>query len=334
VGLALAYLFVPVVNWLEKRLPPRRKVRGRWMGFKRVASVLIVFFLLFGLLGFFVYMVASAVIEASMTLVESAPSLISKGLYQIQMWFEGLREYLPAGVRNQLDQVLIDAGVAVGRAIQGALLGGVVSIPKNFGAILGFAALPFFLFYIMKDSRELSRGFHSVFPKSIAGHVRNITLIVERVTGRYLRAQLLLGLIVGYLSFIGLLLLKVPFAPVLAILAGITELIPTLGPWIGGGVAAIVVLAVDPQKLLWVIVLFLAVQMVENYFLVPRVQSAYLRIHPAVMIFLLVLGAYIAGIWGLLFIGPLTATAVEIYRYMHREFAEGEPQDPTNIKEE
>ena len=147
---------------------------------------------------------------------------------------------------------------------------------------------------------------------------------MENVLGRYVRAQLMLGLIVAYFSFIGLMLLGIQFAPALAILAGVTELIPTLGPWIGGGVAVIVTLAVSPEKFIWVAVLFLAIQLLENSFLVPRVQSAYLRIHPAVMIFLLVLGTYLAGFWGLLLAGPLTATAVEIYKYVRRVVQAGE----------
>jgi predicted PurR-regulated permease PerM len=130
----------------------------------------------------------------------------------------------------------------------------------------------------------------------------------------------MLGLIVAYFSFIGLLILKVPYAIVLSILAGISELIPTLGPWIGGGVAIIVTLAVAPDKTLLVAILFLGIQLVENYFLVPRVQSAYMHIHPAVMIVLLVFGAYVAGFWGLLLIAPFTATAVEIFKYIRQQY--------------
>ena len=110
--------------------------------------------------------------------------------------------------------------------------------------------------------------------------------------------------------------MQVPFAVALALLAGLTELIPTLGPWIGGGVAVIVTLAMAPEKAIWVAVLFVGVQLVENNLLVPKIQSAYLRIHPAIMILLLVFGAYIAGFWGLLLAGPLVATLVEIFKYV------------------
>ena len=265
----------------------------------------------------------TAVVDASLTLLDGAPYFISQSLSQIQDWLEVVRQQFPEEIRYQVDKALIDAGIALGNNIREALLEGISFVPRNFSVFLGFAALPFFLFYAMKDSEKLTRGFYSALAPGAAEHARNIVSIVETVLGRYIRAQLMLGLIVAYFAFVGLLLLRIQFAPVLAILAGITELIPTLGPWIGGGVAVIVTLAVAPEKVIWVAVLFLGIQLVENSFFVPRVQSAYLRIHPAIMVALLVFGAYIAGFWGLILVGPLTATAVEIYKYVrHRYEAE------------
>jgi predicted PurR-regulated permease PerM len=128
----------------------------------------------------------------------------------------------------------------------------------------------------------------------------------------------MLGLVVSYFCFIGLLILQVPFAPTLAAIAGLTELIPMLGPWIGGAAAVVVTLATAPEKAIWVILLFLVVQLLENNLLVPRIHGGYLRIHPAVLMVLLVLGAYMAGFWGILLVAPLTATSVEIYKYVRR----------------
>ena len=324
VGLVLAYLFMPVISWLEEKLPRP----GKWRGLKRVSSVLLIFLLLIGLMGIFTYFIVAAVIDASMILLENAPYFIGKSLLQIQEWFEGVRQFFPPEIRQEVDKALVEAGIALGHSIRDAFVGGIVAVPRNFGVILGFAALPFFLFYIMKDSERLQRSFYSSMTPAVARHARNIIAIVEQVLGRYIRAQLMLGLIVAYFCFLGLLILGIQFAPVLAILAGITELIPTLGPWIGGAVAVIVTLAVAPEKAIWVIALFSAVQMVENYFLVPRIQGAYMRIHPAIMIVLLVVGAYVAGFWGLILAAPLTATAVEIYKYIWRQYRSEEAEAP------
>ncbi|MFC1985034.1 AI-2E family transporter, partial [Chloroflexota bacterium] len=187
--------------------------------------------------------------------------------------------------------------------------------PATIGFIFGLASLPIFLFYVLKDWGKLSEGFYSSLPSWAIEHTKNIISIIDKVLGRYIRAQLLLGFIVGYLAFVSLLFLGVPFAPVLGIFAGVTELIPILGPWLSGAVAVIVTLAVEPEKAIWVALIFLGIQLMENTLLVPRIQGAYLRIHPAVVIVLLVLGAYIAGFWGLIIVVPLTATIVQVYKY-------------------
>ena len=315
-GLVLAYLLMPAVSWLERKLPPQ----GKWLNFKRVFSVLLAFILLICIIGGFAYFIVTAVIDASVTLLENAPYFIGKSLHQVQVWLEGVRQQLPSEIRQELDKVLLEGGVSLGRYIRGALLGVVSSLPRTFTMILGFATLPFFLFYILKDSERLKKGFASALTPGTAQHARNVVNVVEGVLGRWIRAQIMLGVIVAYLSFIGLLVLKVPFATALALLAGVTEVIPTLGPWIGGGIAVIVTLAMAPEKAIWVAVLFVAVQLVENNLLVPKIQSAYLRIHPAIMVLLLVFGAYIAGIWGLLIVGPLVATLVEIFKYVRDQY--------------
>ena len=328
-GLVLAYLLMPVVLWLEEKLPPRRK----WPGFKRVISVLLAFLILVCIVGAFGYFIVSTVIEASFTLLESAPYFISQSLENIQEWFDDLISVLPIDVQEDINQEIVEGGTALGNAIRSSLMGAVSSIPATFGMVMGFAVLPFFLFYLLKDSEKLKAGLISPFSEKTAIHARKVFSIIEQVLGRYIRAQLMLGVIVAYFTFIGLHVLDIPYKIALALLAGITELIPIIGPWIGGAVAVIVTLAVVPDKAIWVAVLFVCIQLLENNLLVPKIQSAYLRIHPAVMIFLLVFGAYVAGFWGLLIIGPLTATLVAIFKYIRDQYRQSELLEATEPDE-
>jgi predicted PurR-regulated permease PerM len=321
IGLVLAYLMMPLVSWLEKSLPPR----NRWPGFKRVFSVVVSFIVLLAIIGGFFYVVVTAVIDASVKLIESAPYFIGQSVLQVQEWIDNIISKLPVEMQEELTQEVIEGGISLGKTIRTTLMGAVSSIPGTFNLILGFAVLPFFLFYILKDSEKLKRGLSSALPENIVWHGRNVVNIIENVLGRYIRAQLMLGLIVGYFTFVGLLILDVPFPLALALLAGVGELIPTLGPWLAGAVAAIVALAMAPEKTIWVVILYLAIQLVENNLMVPKIQSAYLRIHPAVMIVLLVFGAYVAGFWGILLIGPVVATLVEIFKYIREHY---HPQPP------
>ena len=323
VGLVLAYLLLPVIRWVEGKLPRR----GKLLQTKRVSLIVLIFIVILGLVGLLAFFVITAVIQAFSVLIENAPQYISWSLLRLREWAEFLRQQLPPEFQQQIDQFIVDAGTVLGNFIRDAFIKGVAFIPRTFGLLLGFGALPIFLFYILKDSEKLSKGFYLALPQWVAEHTRNIVSIIETVLGRYIRAQLLLGAIVAYCTFIGLLALGLArYAPALATVAGVSEFIPTLGPWIGGAVAVIVVLAVDPGKAIWVVVLFVLVQLLENNLLVPRIQGGYLRIHPAILIFLLVLGAYVAGFWGILLIAPLTATVVEIYKYVRQSVKTEENQ--------
>jgi len=313
IGLVLAYLLMPLVRWLEKHLPPRKK----WPGFRRVFAVVLVFILLICLVGGFLYLLVSAVINATVTLIDNTPLFISDALDRVQQWLDGIISTLPPDMQQDIRDAFSSGGMSIGTTVRDALLGSFTAIPAAFSVILGFAVLPFFLFYILKDSERLKKDLNSAFAPNAARHARNVGRIIEQVLGRYIKSQLLLGLVVGIFSYLGLLLLGVPYAVALAILAGVCEMIPTLGPWISGAVAVVVSLAVAPDKVLWVALLYLVIQLLENSLLVPKIQSSFLRIHPAIMIVLLVFGAYIAGIWGIIFIGPLAATLVEIYKYLH-----------------
>lgn len=315
-GLLLAYLLHPLVLWLERHLPPRR----RWPGFRRVMAVIICFLLLLVILAGFLYSIITAVVDAVFVLVESTPAFIGQTIVRVQTWIDNLINSLPISIREGLSSTLVSGGVNVGNSIRDALLGSIPSLGATFNIVLGFAVIPFFLFYLLKDSEKLQAGIMSILPGDAGLHTRNVAILIERVIGRYLKSQLMLGLIVGYFAFVGLLLLGLPSQYVIALglLAGFTEMIPTLGPWIGGIVAGIVTLAVLPEKVVWVIVLFVGIQLLENNLLVPKVQSSFLGIHPAVMIFLLVLGLYLAGFWGILLIGPLTALVVQVIKYVRR----------------
>ena len=244
IGLAFAYLLRPVVRWLERHIPPRHK----WPRFRRVAAVILSFLMLLILIGGFIYLVASAVVNAAVELVDSAPYFLSQSIYQVQQWIDNILAALPEEMQQSLSGDAIGTGFDIGQAISDFLKNAVPSLPGTINFLLGFAILPFFLFYILKDMELVNIRITTLFSEDINRHVKAILGILERVLGRYLRAQLMLGLIVGYFTFVGLLLLDIPFALALALLAGITELIPTLGPWIGGAVAGVVTLALEPES--------------------------------------------------------------------------------------
>ncbi len=312
-GLALAYVILPVITWLEKRFPQR----GKWLETRRVLAILTCYAGIVLILGVFAFLIFTTVTHVFSTLTENATLYFNSASDTIKQWTESFRQLFPLEMRARIDSIIQDLGTKAFAGTDSITSSFVNSMPRLINFFLGLAAVPFFLFYILKDRERIANSLYSSLPVPLSEHVKNIVAILNGVIGRYIRSWLFLGLVVGTLDLIGLLILQIPFAPILAVFAGMTEVIPTIGPWIGGAVAVLVTLAVAPAKVAWVAVWFLGVQLLENIFLVPRIQSSFMKLHPALVILLLVLGAYLAGFWGLLLAVPLTAAIVEMYRYVH-----------------
>ncbi|MBI2853058.1 MAG: AI-2E family transporter [Chloroflexi bacterium] len=314
-GLALVYFLEPVVSWVERRFPHN----GRWwvkhLQARRVPSILIVNFVIIAGFGAFAFYAFNTIIQAISILLGDATEHWLAATAVLQQWTDAIRQLVPEGVRGRLDLFVLEAGTTITEAIQANMMERVARIPSSFGALLGLAVLPIFVFYILKDREKLGNSFYSSMPPWAAFHARNIILIIQNVLGKYFRATLTLGFAVGTVTLAGLLIIGAPLAPFLAVIAGVTEMIPSVGPWLGGAIASVVTLAMAPEKLPLVIALFLTVQLIENNLLVPRIQGSFLGIHPAIAIVLLVVGGRVAGLWGLLLAVPLTATAVQLYRY-------------------
>lgn len=321
-GLVLAYLLYPVISWLERKLPGQ----GRWQSTKRISLIILIFIVVLVLIGLLIFSIATGVAGSFELLIQNAPDYFSKGLSTFQEWLRSFWQWFPPETQQQVESIAHDVGTALGNAMRDAFVKGASYVPSTFGLILGFVALPVFLFYVLKDWEKLGSGFYSAFSLQMAVHVRGIVSVLDKVLGRWIRAQLVLSATVAVLCFIGLSILGITLAPALAALQGIMEFIPILGPWIGGAVGVIVILAIAPQKAIWAAIVYLVVQMLENILLVPRIHGGYLRIHPALILVLLPLGAYIAGLWGIILIVPLTAAVVEIYQYVRQNLVAQEIQ--------
>ena len=145
--------------------------------------------------------------------------------------------------------------------------------------------------------------------------------ITNGIVGAYVRAQLTLALVVGVVAFIGLFALGVRFSVLLAVIAGVSELIPVVGPLIGAVPGILVTLATSPGDLVWVISLYVGIQLVENAFLVPRIQGQAVNIHPALIMLILVIASEAAGLFGVILAVPVAAVARDVFKYFYNEWS-------------
>jgi predicted PurR-regulated permease PerM len=168
----------------------------------------------------------------------------------------------------------------------------------------------------------MTSAFYSLVPAVLREDVRNVLVLADSVLGAYLRGQVLLCLSVGVSFTVGLLFLRVDFALLLGVIAGVLEAVPVLGPILGAIPAVLVALATSPSNVIWVVVLALALQQLENLFLVPQVQGMTVHLHPAVVMLVLVVGSEVAGLVGVILGVPLTAMFRDVASYLYLRLAD------------
>lgn len=329
IGLLFVYLLDPAVRWFA-----RQRV-GRWQ-MPRGLAILIVYAITVLLFLVALRLLIAPLVGQLVAYISDIPRLfasIDSVLAQFNAWYQSLD--LPVSVRQAIDEALADAGKA-GLDL-GALLPFAQSVLGTATGLIGFLIVPIWAFYLLRDRERLTSGFGKALPEAWRDEVWAVLSIFERVIGRWLRAQLLLGLIVGVATYGGLLILGwtidprfIQFGVLLAVIAGILELLPIIGP-ILSMIPTLLVALTTPNpavSVIAVVILYVVVQQVENAVLVPKIQGSAVELHPALIIFVLILGGEIAGLLGAVLAIPITAAGRDVYRYLFRRLSDADQSGP------
>jgi predicted PurR-regulated permease PerM len=193
-----------------------------------------------------------------------------------------------------------------------------------FSNILAVVTVLVFAFYFLLERRHADEILTSIFGSDVARQVLLVLRNIERRLGAWVRGQLLLMAIVGVLSYIGLLILHIEFALPLAILAGLLELVPMIGPILSAIPAVFVGLGTSPFLALSVVALYIIVQQVENNLLVPFIMKKSVGFAPIVTIIILLVGGRLAGAAGAILSVPIALVVQEIvtsvlFKHVERE---------------
>jgi predicted PurR-regulated permease PerM len=323
-GLVLVYVMDPAVQRVSRlRLAGRRLPRGLVVLLIYVIVVVVLVWAVTALVGPLVQQVAAFAADL--------PAVLAA----LDEWYRRLA--LPDPIRNAIDDVLAGLGRATGGLDPGQVLPIARSLAGVVASLFGYLIIPVWAFYLLKDRPALAASANHAIPPTWRRDVWACVGIVNRVFGRWLRAQLFLGVVVGIATFVGLQILGAvvdprfgDFAILLAVVAGILELLPIIGPILSMIPTLLIALTVrDPvQGLIAVLILYLIVQQLENNVLVPIVQGDAIDLHPSVVILALIVGGAIAGFLGAVFALPLTAAGRDVYRYFFRRLSEDDPAVP------
>ena len=188
-----------------------------------------------------------------------------------------------------------------------------------FEFILVFLLGPVVAFYVLIDLPNVQQRLLDMVPERNRAEVAYVGRRLNSAVGGFLRGQLVVAIIVGVMLSFGYWLIDLPFWMLIGIVGGVLNIVPFLGPWVGGilGVA-IALTTADFSTAVWAVVVAVVVQQIDNNFVSPSVLRATVRLHPAVTLLVLVLAGAVAGFWGIVIAVPLAAALKIISGYWWR----------------
>jgi predicted PurR-regulated permease PerM len=293
-GIILGVAIQPIVDWLYRR------------GLPRALAVVAVYIVLAALLVAFVFLVEPLIVDQVAAVSASLPGYYERLRLLLTDSSSWILRRLGERVPPTLPFGDLEAPTGEGNGVE-PLVGSLRYAGVVLRAVLSAVAILLFGFYWNIENRWLLQYLSLAAAPERRDDVEDVVHAVEARVGGFVRAEAMLCLVVGGLSLIAYLLIGLPYAVVLAVIAGIMEVVPMVGPALGAIPAILVGLSVSPTTALWVLVAAGAVQLIENQLLVPRIVRSLVGVNPVLTLIAVAGATSLFGVAGVLLAVPLAA---------------------------
>lgn len=306
IAFVISYLLSPIVNYFERR------------GFDRLWSTFWTFAVVGVTLGLAVFLFFPSLAKALMALQQEAPNYISG--------FSRLLEDIEQRGRDLLGPLFsLDLKEVAESTLTGWSEAFFNEIPRFLKQTLTVMLLgPFLAFFMVKDGRSILRQVFNLVPNSIFETALSLQHQINQQIGHFVRARLLEALIVGAVTWIGLVAIQFPFSLLLAIFAAVTNLIPYIGPLIGM-VPALGIALVNGWSSFDLFLLFSVyaiAQVIDGALLIPFFVARIVNLHPVTVILVIIAGAQFMGVLGMIISIPVASTLKVTLETIYRHLTE------------
>ncbi|HAM1681714.1 TPA: AI-2E family transporter [Listeria monocytogenes] len=287
------YLFNPIIDWLEKH---------KW---KRGWAIALLYLVIIGLLILLFSFVIPAVKDQIVSLFKSFPGYWDQITQKFDEFsrsslFDQIKDKLNTNMSDIMKTLSTKGTSVINSAISsiGSIVGTVTEV------VLAIVTTPLVLFYLLKDGKKLPDFLLKMLPVNGRAHTRQVLGEANHQISSYIRGQIIVSLCIGILLFIGYLIIGLPYALTLAIIAACTSIVPYLGPAIAITPAIIIAIVTSPWLLIKLIIVWCVVQLLEGKFISPQVMGKTLKVHPITILFVILVAGNLFGVLGVIFAVP------------------------------
>jgi predicted PurR-regulated permease PerM len=314
VGATIAYVLLPVVNWLDRFLP-------------RAVAVLLTLGVVLGFIAYFLAQLLPPIGQQITYVYTNLPD---------QTEWEGMVDDINTRVATLPGPIQVTVGNILGEAVSGfqskldnsirglvdAGLAGIMTLFNTIGFVLGFLVIPAWLLDVLRDEQEGVRSVNRLLPEWMRLDFWAIVRLIDRPFRAFVQGQLILSVAVGIGFYLGLSIFEflgfgeIRYKVLVAVVAGMFQLIPTLGPIVAAVVLFLLGLLRGPEIAIAALVIHFATQWLVGMFVSPHLERRYIDIHPALLLMVIVMISELGLLW-VLVAAPITVALRDVFRYVY-----------------
>lgn len=322
VGFAIAYLLNPGYRFF------RQKVYGKLFEKKpkprltKILSLLTIYLIVLGIVVFLLSIVVPQLYKSIETLVRNIESYYNEFNALIESW--GLNEFINLGsISETIDIVtkwVIDYIKNINLDDLQNVMDVTVSVASGvFSFVIGLIASVYMLYNKELFCAQVKKMGYAIFPKKFMYKLQRLLGISNQTFSKYLSGVLIDALVVGTTCFIVMQIANIPYAILIGVMVGITNMIPFFGPYIGGVPSVLLVLMVDPIKAIWVVVILVVLQQLDGNFLTPKIAGQRTGMSALWVMIAIIVGGGFFGVIGMLIAVPVCSVVFSVTKSFMNE---------------
>ncbi len=299
VAIVIAAAINGPVSWLQRHKVPR------------LLGVIFIYLLLFLVFALIVTLIFPPLAAQIKQLAIHFPDFMEKIGLSFQEWWGKYK--LEGNLQTFLDRISNRLSQATSSVF--------ATIIGLFGGLISAIIILVISFYLAVQEKGAKKFLVSLSPNEHQSYLSDLIERIENKIGGWLRGQLVLMFIIGCLTYIGLYFLGVKYALTFALIAALLEIVPYIGPILAAVPAVVMAFFQLPFLALLVIILYIVIQQLENYIIYPQVMKKAVGLNPIVIIVVMLIGAKLAGILGLILAVPVAAAVAEFLKDLQKKEA-------------